>query len=49
MDLNNILNAFMGSPVFSILMIIGIIALGIFIRMSLLPTNNEYKHRPDKE
>ena len=49
MEFNSLINAFLGSPVFSVLMIIAIIVFGVFIRITLLPTNNEYKHRPDKE
>ena len=49
MEFNTMINAFMGSPVFSVMMIIGMIAFGLLIRFALLPTNNEYKHRPDKE
>ena len=49
MELSGIMNSIIASPFFSAAMIIAIIIGGIAIRLLLIPTNNEYKHRPDKE
>ena len=49
MELKELLNAFLASPAFNILIIVLVIVAGLFIRLALLPTNKEYKHKPDKE
>jgi len=49
MDFSGIKDAILNSPLFSIVMIVGIIIIGVAIRLILIPTNPEYKHRPDKE
>ncbi len=43
------MNAFVGSPLFSILIVLSIIGVGVALRMGLGPTNTEYKHKPDVE
>lgn len=49
MEFNDTIDAFFGSPVFSIITIVGIVIVGAIIRFALLPTSSEYKHRPDNE
>jgi hypothetical protein len=49
MEFTDMLNGFFGSPVFSIITIVGIVIIGAIIRFVLLPTSSEYKHRPDRE
>jgi len=49
MEINDLLNNFFSTPLFSVLTIIAVVLMGIIIRITLIPANPEYKHKPDRE
>ena len=47
MDLTNSANEFVGSNLFSILMILVVIGIGVGLRMTFRVDDTEYKHKRD--
>ncbi len=49
MELSNIANDFVGSNLFSVVMLLLVAGVGLFLRLSLHQPDEEYKHRRYKE
>jgi hypothetical protein len=44
MESTGMINEFLGSPLFTVLAVFGIIALGVMVRVTFPPTDMEYRH-----
>jgi len=49
MDFQEKANEFVGSTLFSVIMIIAVIVIGIILRMTFRSSDSEYKHKSDSE
>jgi hypothetical protein len=49
MESTNAMNDFIGSTMFSCLMILGVVAIGVILKLTFRSSGSDYTHRPDQD
>ena len=48
MEIKDMIKDFMGSPVFSVIMLVAVLIVGIVLKLTFRSVDSEYKHNPDE-